>query len=289
LKLRRPILRKLFKNQKAVSQTLAAMMMIFLFMTAIAVVWAWLYPTYRRFQTSNTINTITSYMLRVDESIYDLYGEGTGSIKTITIDPTYGRILYEAGKNATLRFSDGNGVYTQNYLFTELGTLTYLMQNRRGALINEGEHRYLKGPSLQTHHFVNGSNDNLVYQGLTNLTLSRPEAKTMRIELEYRVRIYSWFDQNSNTLSITVNIIQLDIKGTEFEFHNTRSMKIVLNSTRIIYSDSTNVDADFYVDGSIAPTGFSPSERALWFVKPGAVANYDVNIEIVVSQFLFYY
>ncbi|NHJ38461.1 MAG: hypothetical protein FK731_00405 [Asgard group archaeon] len=289
MKLRRPILKKLFKNQKAVSQVLAAMMMIFLFITAIAVVWAWLYPTYRRFQTTNTLNTITSYFLRIDESIYDLYGEGPGSIETIRIDPTYGRVLYEAGKNATLHFSDENGAYSQNYLFTELGTLTYLMQGRRGVLLNEGEHRYLKGPSLQSHFFVNGSNDNLVYQGLTNLTLLRPEDNTMRIELEYRVRIYSWFDQNTNTLSIIVNIIQLDIKGLEFEFFNTRSLKITLNSTREIYFDTTNVDSDFYVDGSIAPTGFDPSERALWFVKPGAIANYDVNIQIVLSQFLFYY
>ena len=265
------------------------MMMIFLFITAIAVVWAWLYPTYQQFQTSNTINTITSYMLRVDESVYDLYGEGQGSIEAIRIDPSYGRILYEEGKNITLRFSDGNGVYNQNYLFTELGTLTYLMQGRRGVLINEGDHYYLKGPSLQSHFFVNGSNDNLIYQGLSNLTLLRPEDKTMRIELEYRVRIYSWFDQNSNTLSITVNIIQLDIKGTEFEFSNSKSMKIALNSTRVIYADSTNVDADFYVDGSIAVTGFNPSERALLFVKPSAIANFDVNIEIILSQFLFYY
>ncbi|NHJ47368.1 MAG: hypothetical protein FK733_06220 [Asgard group archaeon] len=288
MKLRRPLFRRLFKNQKAVSQTLAAIMMIFLFITAIAVVWAWLYPAYLNFQTTNNINGITTYMLRVDESVYDLYGDGIGSTEVIRIDPNLGRIFYEEGRNVSLQFSDAGATYNESYLFTELGRLTYLMEGRRGVILNEGEYQYMKGPRVQSYYFINGSNSEVIYQGLTNLTLSRPTERSMQMELEYRVRIYSWFDQDTNTLSITVNIIQLSIKASEFEIHNSKNVKINYNSTQAIYSDSTNVDTDFFVEGSVA-AGFNPSEQALWFDKPGAVVNYDVNIEVVVSQYLFYY
>ncbi|MHA1220714.1 MAG: hypothetical protein ACTSQB_03165 [Candidatus Heimdallarchaeota archaeon] len=285
----RKSLRRIFKNKKAVSQVLAAVMMIFMFVTAIGVVWGWLYPTYRRFQSTNAIHTVTSYMLRVDETVYDLYGEGVGTTKIVRMDPKYGTFFYDTGKNASLRFADDGGLYNQSYIFNDLGSFAYTMENRRGVIINEGEHDYLKGPSIQNIFFVNGSYDSLNYQGLTNLTLSRPTEKGMRMELDYRVKIYNWYDQTNDVLSISIHILQLDIKGADFSFYSYQSLKVNYNDTRIVYSDTTNVATDFYLDGSIAPLGFAPYERALHFVKPGAVANYDVNIEIVVSQFLIYY
>jgi hypothetical protein len=134
---------------------------------------------------------------------------------------------------------------------------------------------------------VNGSTDGSTYQGLTNLTLMRLDDKVMKIELDYRVRIYSWFDSISNVLSISIQIIQIDIKGPSFGYHDYQTLKITYNQSRIVYTDSTTVNDDFYIDGSIVQ-GFNPSERALTFIKPLAVVNYDVNIEIISSQFLFY-
>jgi hypothetical protein len=287
LKLRKSLLRKLFKNKKAVSQTLAAIIMVFLFMTAIAVVWVWLYPAYRNFQTTNTINNVKTYMLRVDESIYDLYGAGPGSNEVLRIDPSYGQFSIVDGRNVSLQFSDAGGTFNQSLLFAELGRLSYRMEGRRSIIISEGDYQYLKGPSLQTHYFINGSNEDTIYQGLTNLTLMRPEQRTLEMELEYRVRVYSWFDSGSNTLSVTINLIQLESKAEEFYFYKSTVVKINYNSSQLIYSASTTIDTDFYVDGSVDP-GLDPTERALWFVKPGAVASYDVNIEVVHSQFLFY-
>lgn len=150
-----------------------------------------------------------------------------------------------------------------------------------------GDHKYLKGPNAQTVFFVNGSTDGLAYQGLTNLTLLRPDDQVMKIELDYRVKIYSWFDSVSNVLSISIQIIQIDIKGATFGYHTYQTLKILYNQSSIVYSGSTNVDDDFHIYGSIV-TGFVPSERAYTFIKPIPVANYDVNIEIVCSQFLFY-
>ena len=98
-------IRKLLKNKKAVSQVLAAMMMIFMFTAAIGVVWAWLLPTYRRFQTTNAINTVTTYMLDVDNSIYGLLEGGVGLTKTMNIDSFYGIYQLIDGKNASLRLS----------------------------------------------------------------------------------------------------------------------------------------------------------------------------------------
>ena len=287
LKLQRKLFRKLFKDKTAVSQVLAAVMMIFLFISAIAVVFAWLYPTYNNFQTSNTINSVTTYMLDIDETIFDLFSEGTGSTKAIRTDPSFGRFDYEAGKNVSFIFSNTAGSYNESYTFTDLGKFSFLLENRRGVLVAVGDHAYLKGPNSQTVFFVNGSTDGLTYQGLTNLTLMRPDDKVMKMELDYRIKVYSWFDSVSNVLSISIQIIQIDIKTTSFGYHSYQTLKIFYNQSSIVYSGSTNVDDDFFVFGSIAQ-GFNPSERAFTFIKPLAVANYDVNIEIVSSQFLFY-
>lgn len=287
MKLQRKLLRKLFKDKTAVSQVLAAVMMIFLFISAIGVVFAWLYPTYNNFQTSNTINSVTTYMLDIDETIFDLFNVGTGSTKAVRTDPNFGRFDYGAGKNVSFIFSNTVGSYNESYTFPDLGKFSFLLENRRGVLVDVGEHAYLKGPNSQTVFFVNGSTDGLTYQGLTNLTLMRPDDKVMKMELDYRVKVYSWFDSVSNILSISIQIIQIDIKGTSFGYHNYQTLKIFYNQSSIVYSASTNVDDDFFVFGSIAQ-GFNPSERAFTFIKPLAVANYDVNIEIVSSQFLFY-
>lgn len=278
----------MLKNKKAVSEVLAAIMMIFMFIAAIGVVWAWLFPAYQRFQTTNTINTVTSYMLRIDETVYDVYGDGIGSIKAVRIDPGYGTFLYESGRNISIRFSDAGSTFNETFTVTDLGKLSYTLNNRRGVIIDEGGHKYLKGPSVQEVFFVNGSTDGSSYQGLTNLTLLRPGEKSMKMELEYRVRIYSWFDQTNNILSITVNILQISIKGTEFSFFSYNTLKVNYNTTKIVYATTTNVATDFYVDGSITPQGFTSIERPLLFNKPVAVVNYDVNIEVVVNQFLFW-
>lgn len=262
--------------------------MIFMFIAAIGVVWAWLFPAYQRFQTTNTINSVTSYMLRVDETVYDVYGEGVGSTRAVRMNPGFGTFLYESGRNFSLRFSDAGTTFSETYSFTELGRFSYSMNNRRGVMINEGDHKYLKGPSTQEVFFVNGSTTGTAYQGLTNLTLLRPAEKNMKMELEYRVRVYSWFDQTNNVLSITVNILQIDIKETELFFFNYNTLKVNYNNTRTVYSTTTNVATDFYVDGSINSQGFIPIERPLLFNKPVSVANYDVDIKIVVNQFLLW-
>ncbi|HUT81190.1 MAG TPA: hypothetical protein VMZ29_08305 [Candidatus Bathyarchaeia archaeon] len=288
MKLRKNPLLKIIKNRKAVSEILAAIMMIFMFIAAIGVVWAWLFPAYQRFQTTNTINSVNSYMLRVDETFYDIYGEGVGSTKAVRMDPSYGTFIYESGRNVSVRFSDAGTTFSDTYTLTDLGRFSYTLNNRRGVMINEGDHKYLKGPSTQKVFFVNGSADGVVYQGLTNLTLLRPAEKSMKMELEYRVRIYTWFDQTNNVLSITVNIIQIDIKATDFSFFSYNTLKINYNSSRTVYSTTTNVATDFYVDGSIDSQSFIPIERPLLFNKPSSVVNYDVNIEIVVNQFLLW-
>lgn len=221
------------------------------------------------------------------KSIFDLFGEGSGSLDAIRTDPNFGRFDYAAGKNASFIFNNAAGSYNETYTFTGLGKFTYLLENRRGVILEIGDHKYLKGPSAQSIFFVNSSTDGSSYQGLTNLTLMRPDDEVMKIELDYRVKIYSWFDSISNILSISIQIIQIDIKGTSFGYHDYQTLKILYNQTSIVYSDSTNVDDDFYIYGSLV-TGFNPSERAYTFIKPIPVANYDVNIEIVSSQFLFY-
>ncbi|MHA1629848.1 MAG: hypothetical protein ACTSXO_05345 [Candidatus Heimdallarchaeota archaeon] len=280
-------LKRLMKSKAAVSQVLAAIMIIFMFVAAIGVVWAWLYPAYNQFQTTNNINSMTSYMLRVDEAIYDLYGMEPGSIDIVRMDPNFGFVRYEEGKNVSLQFADAAGTYNQSFLFTKLGVLAFLLENRRGVILKEGESSYLKGPNTQRYFFVNGSTTGETYQGLTNLTLMRPADKSMKISLDYRVRVYTWFDQTANILSITVNILQLAIKGTSFSFGSYHSLKIAYNTTGTIYAASTTVSSDFYVGGSI--NDFAFRERPLTFVKPGSVGSYTVDIAIQVSQFLFYY
>ncbi|MGC9780198.1 MAG: hypothetical protein HZR80_13215 [Candidatus Heimdallarchaeota archaeon] len=289
MKLRRTKIKKMFKDKNAVSQILAAMMMIFLFTAAIGVVWGYLYPTYRRFQTTNAINSVTLYMLNIDESIYDIYGKGEGTTKTIRVDPSYGTFFYDEGKNVSLQYSNTAGTFTGSYVFSALGAFSYSLENRRGVILDVGQHRYLKGPKVQNTFFINGSDDGLTYQGLTNLTLSRTDEKAMKIELEYRARVYYWFDQTNNVLSVIINLVQIDINGVEFSFHDYNELVLAYNTTRTVYSTSANIDDDFFIDGSIASVGFNPSEPALTFIKPLAVANYDVNIDVVVSQILFYY
>ena len=176
----RKLFRKLFRSKKAVSQTLSAMMMIFLFTAAIATVWAWLFPTYRRFQTTNTINSMSSVMLSIDESIYDIYGSGIGTTDAIRVNPDVGYFFYEVGKDVSLQFSDLGGTYNETLQMQELGKFCYQLDGRQGVILPTGDSKYLKGPDDQYVFFVNGSDDGINYQGLTNIILMRPEDKTMK-------------------------------------------------------------------------------------------------------------
>ena len=111
----------------------------------------------------------------------------------------------------------------------------------------------------------------------------------MRIELEYRTRIYYWFDSTNEILYITVQIMQLAIKGSEFYFYNYQTLKINYNNSRVIYSASGQSTTNFNVYGYITSEPIVISEQPLLFLKPGAVVDYDINIEVILSQFLFYY
>ena len=78
-------------------------------------------------------------------------------------------LFYDEGKNVSLQYTNTAGTFSGSYIFNELGMLTYSLQNRRGVILDVGQHEYLKGPAIQNAFFINGSNDAITYQGLTNL------------------------------------------------------------------------------------------------------------------------
>jgi len=275
------------KNKNAVSQVLAAVMMIFMFTAAIGVVWAWLLPTYQKFQTRNVINSVTSYMLSVDDSIYDLLEGGEGLTRTINIDSFSGVYVWDEGKNTSLRFSDAGGTFNETYTRNGIGQFSFNLFGREGVILQEGDHVYLKGPSKQNNFFVNSSGG-ASYQGLTNLTMLRPAVNEMIISLDYRVGCYFWFDQTNEVLSMTISIIQLEYIGVENKLRGYHSLNLVHDLYESIYTASTTVDTDFYLDGSLSATDFNPSERVISFLKPLTVIDYDVNIEVVVSHISIY-
>ncbi len=280
------LLRKLIKDKKAVSETLAAIMMIFMFITAIGVVWGYLYPTYKQFQTDNSINSVVSYMLSVDNKIYDLLSDGPGSTTAVNVDSFFGYYQYETGKNVSLQFADEGSTFSNSYSYGNMGSFAYWLIGRQGSAINVDSHKYLKGPATQNNFFVNNS-DSSSYQGLTNLTLVRPETDIMNIELNYRVSLYYWYDQTNDVLSITISLLIIDIIGPKLMLSSFNTLNIGYNESETLFTDSATITTDFYVDGSIA-SGFSPFERVLDFAKPPAVGSYDVTIEIVASYLLFY-
>lgn len=280
------LLKKVFKDRKAVSETLAAIMMIFMFIAAIGVVWGYLYPTYKRFQTDNAMNSVASYMLGIDSEMYDLLSDGPDSTAAINIDNFFGYYLYETGKNASLQFTDEGGTFSNTYDYNNMGAFSFWMIGRQGSDIPVSTHKYLKGPDIQNNFFVNNS-DSSSYQGLTNLTLTRPETDIMKIELNYRVSLYYWYDQANDVLTVTINLLVIDIIGTKFMISSYNSLNIDYNESETIFTDSANISTDFYIDGSIAP-GFDPFERVLNFAKPAAVGSYDVNIEVIANYFIFY-
>jgi hypothetical protein len=287
LKIKKGKLRKLLKNKNAVSQVLAAVMMIFMFTAAIGVVWAWLLPTYQSFQTRNVINSVTSYMLSVDNSIYDLLEGGEGIARTINIDSFFGEYIWEEGKNTSLRFRDQAGTYNETYTQNGIGNFYYNLEGRKGVILQEGDHAYLKGPRIQNNFFVNSSGG-ASYQGLTNLTMFRPLSDKMIISLDYRVACYHWYDQTNDVLSITVSIIQLEYTGIGNGLRGYYSLNLVNDLYETVYTASTTVDSDFYLDGSLSTTNFDSSERVISFIKPGTVINYDVNIEVVLTHISIY-
>ena len=280
------LFKKLFKDRKAVSQTLSAIMMIFMFTAAIGVVWGYLYPTYRRFQTDNAVNSVISYMLSIDDNVYDVLSDGPGSTVSLNIDNFFGYYQYETGKNASLQFSDEGSTYSNSYDYTNMGAFAFWMIGRQGSDIPVGTHKYMKGPAIQNNFFVNNT-DSSSYQGLTNLTLIRSQTDIMKVELNYRVSLYYWFDQTNEVLTITINMLIMDILSPKFLVSSYNNLKIFHNESETLFSDSTNINTDFYVDGSIAP-GFSPSERVLDFEKPVTVGSYDVNIEVIASYLILY-
>ncbi len=280
------LLKRIFKDRQAVSETLAAIMMIFMFVAAIGVVWGYLYPTYKQFQTDNAINSVSSYMLSVDNEIYGLLSDGPGSTTAVNVDNFFGYYQYETGKNASLQFADEGSTFSNSYSYNNMGAFAFWMIGRQGSAINVNTHKYLKGPDIQNNFFVNNS-DSSSYQGLTNLTIIRPETDIMKIELNYRVSLYYWYDQTNDVLSITISLIIMDIIGTKFMISSYNTLNIHHNESETLFTDSATISTDFYVDGSIAP-GFSPFERVLNFAKPAAVGSYDVTIEVVAYYFLFY-
>lgn len=287
MKIKKGKLRKLLKNKSAVSQVLAAVMMIFMFTAAIGVVWAWLLPTYQQFQTRNVMNSVTSYMLAVDNSIYDLLEGGEGLTRTINIDSFFGEYVYAEGKNTSLRFSDEGGIYNETYTRNNIGSFSYNLEGRKGVILQEGDHAYLKGPSIQNNFFVNSSGD-AGYTGLSNITMIRPASDVMIIALDYRVGCYYWFDTTNEILTITINIVQLEYTGIGYGLRGYYSLNLAHDLYESVYTASTTVATDFYLDGSLSPTDFNPSERVISFIKPLTVVNYDVNIEVLVSHISIY-
>ncbi|MFW9924714.1 MAG: hypothetical protein ACFFDW_15645, partial [Candidatus Thorarchaeota archaeon] len=242
---------------------------------------------YTTFQTNNTLNSVTSYMLRVDDNIYSLIDEGVGSTRAINMDPFVGYYQFEEGKNMTMRFHDVGGTFNESHSEDELGAFSYWIIGRRGSIIPLRDHSYLKGPKVQTQFFVNNTDSN-TYQGLTNLTMTHPESQMFKIELNYRISLYYWFDQTSNTLSITVNVIFLNIKGQNLLLTQFNVLKLKYNHTSILYENSiTNIDSDFYVDGAFSPL-FNPYERVLEFTKPGSIVDYNVEIQMIGSYFTLF-
>ena len=283
----RKFFRRFLKNKKAVSQILAAIMMIVMLTAAIGVVWGWLFPAYRRFQTNNALNSVTSYMLRIDEGVYSLLNEGTGSVTNLNIDPFFGYYQYVAGKNITLNFLDEDETFGSSYDYNGLGAFTYTIEGRDNSIIPTRTFEYLKGPSSQPLFFVNNT-EMSIYQGLTNLTLSRPQNDLSIISLDYRVSIYYWYDQTNDILSISVNFIVIQIKTSQLLLSTYNIMKMSYNQTSILFTDTTTVSSDFYVEGSITSLDNPSAQRAMNFQIPVTVANYDVEIEIKASYILFY-
>ena len=281
------VLKRFLRNKKAVSQILAAIMMIVMLTAAIGVVWGWLFPAYRRFQTNNALNSVTSYMLRIDEGVYSLLSEGQGALTNLNIDPFFGYYQYEAGKNITFDFLDEDETYSSTYDFTSLGAFAYTIEGRDNSILPTGTVEYLKGPASQPIFFVNNT-EMSVYQGLTNLTLSRPANDLSIISLDYRVSIYYWYDQTNDILSISVNLIVIKIKTSQLLFSTYNIMKMSYNQTSILFTDSTTVPSDFYVEGTITSSDNPTAQRVLNFPIPIAVANYDVTLEIKASYILFY-
>ncbi|MBD3191996.1 MAG: hypothetical protein GF308_15220 [Candidatus Heimdallarchaeota archaeon] len=284
MKRRNNILKRLVKNQEGVSQTLAAIMMIILVTSSIAVVWGWLFPAYQRFQTINTINNVNSYMLRLDESVYFLLDEGEETMRVLNLDAFTGEYRYEEGETPAIRFRDG--AETINATFTSddsLGRFAYNYYGR-GAMISQGGEKYLKGPVAQPVFFINDTLEGS-YNGLTRLLLTRPLDRTMKISLDYRVQLYSWFDTSNNQLNIRLNLILLEVNGNEISFTNYNRMKLFYNRTETLDTRSWSLNSRFFVEGTLSPNNFSPKDSALTFEHPTPGTTYSVSIEIIGNYF----
>ncbi|MEA2070321.1 MAG: hypothetical protein U9O98_03430, partial [Asgard group archaeon] len=227
-------------------------------------------------------NSVTSYMLRVDEGFHYLLTEGEGSTRTLRIDPFEGEYRWEEGKNISLRFLSTG--YNETFQQDTLGALSFYLFTR-GGLITIGDHRYLKGPNYQPVFFLNQSTQNY-YSDITNLTLMRPYDRTMKIELNYRPVLYSWFDQTNNHLSISIGIMIIEPLYDDYYFSSYGELKINYNKTETIFTTNTSTTDDFIVRGSINPSTFIPYEQVLTFEKPTGVTTYTVSIEIFGSYFL---
>jgi len=83
-------------------------------------------------------------------------------------------------------------------------------------------------------------------------------------------------------------LLNLNSQGLDLSLRGYNSLTLAYDLYETVYTASTNVDTDFYLDGSFSATDFNPSERAISFIKPVTVINYDVNIEVVVTHISIY-
>jgi hypothetical protein len=283
----RKAIRKVIKNKNAVSQVLGAIMMILMLTSAIAIVWAWIIPAYNRFQRTNTVNSITSYMLRVDESVFLLLQEGEGATRTIELDPMDGEYRYEPGKDLVFTFENSDQSFQDTSLTNNLGSFTHWLFGMGGG-IQIGDYKYLKGPSQQSVYFLNSSSNNF-YSDSTNLTLSRPQDRTMKTTLDYRPTLYHWFDTNTETLEISISLLSIQPRRSELFINNYNALKIHNNRTIKTYSASAfSITNDFIVKGSLLYEEDTITENVLYFEKPTGIINYDVDISIQMTILNFY-
>ena len=154
-------------------------------------------------------------------------------------------------------------------------------------MIPTNGHKYLVGPSNQPCFFINNT-DSDYYQGLTNLTLLRPDSSIMKIELDYRVSLYHWYDTTNDILNIDINLIVLMIDTPILRFNDYDVFKISNNRTDLLFTDTATSAQPFIVDGTSHHDGTSSSHNVLTFIKPLGVGTYDINIAISATYIELY-
>jgi hypothetical protein len=256
-------------------------------LSGIAVVWGWLFPMYRRFQTTNVINSVSSYMLKIDDGIYSIIAEGEGTTVGIKIDPFTGVYRNSSGQSVGFLFQNSNGSVTEELNYTSIGRFEYQLYTNANPSIPIGDSRYLKGPDQQVIYFVNNTGGNY-YSGITSLILERPTANFIRISLDYRPQLYYWFDQETNELQITINIIDLSPTYDRFRQNTYGELNLLYNKTEtILTSKIAGLTDNFTVNGTTVIGDFANSEQPLVFTKPGTITTYDVSLNVIATYITF--